>query len=231
MDMAELEVTVERCREGDEDAWSALVSTTLRPIYRLCASYAPSAAEAEELCQEVYFKLWENLHRYTPGSNFMAWAWRVAKNLIIDSYRRSRREREAAWLDPEIIDKLYGQSEAHLRNMFKEAESAAPAIIFIDEIIDRLPAADDPHEQTERRQRLRLIATSLRQISEELATLVLMRDFAGMSYQEMAEATDLPLGTVKSRLNRARLELATSVRRRVQIRAVPPEGSVAEGSA
>ena len=199
MDMAELEVTVERCREGDEDAWSALVSTTLRPIYRLCASYAPSAAEAEELCQEVYFKLWENLHRYKAGSNFMAWAWRVAKNLIIDTYRRSRREREAAWLDPEIID--------------------------------RLPAADDPHEQTERKQRLRLIATSLRQISEELATLVLMRDFAGMSYLEMAEATELPLGTVKSRLNRARLELATSVRRRAQIRAVPPAGSVVEGSA
>ena len=119
MDMAELEITVERCREGDEDAWSALVGSTLRPIYRLCASYAPSAAEAEELCQEVYFKLWENLHRYKTGSNFMAWAWRVAKNLIIDSYRRSRREREAAWLDPEIID--------------------------------HLPAADDPPEQTERR--------------------------------------------------------------------------------
>jgi RNA polymerase sigma-70 factor (ECF subfamily) len=129
----------------------------------------------------------------------MAWAWRVAKNLIIDSYRRSRREREAAWLDPEIID--------------------------------RLPASDDPHETTERRQRLRLIATSLRQINEDLATLVLMRDFAGMTYQEMAEATELPLGTVKSRLNRARLELATSVRRRVQIRAVPPGGSMAEGSA
>jgi RNA polymerase sigma-70 factor (ECF subfamily) len=129
----------------------------------------------------------------------MAWAWRVAKNLIIDSYRRSRREREAAWLDPEIID--------------------------------HLPASDDPHEQTERRQRLRLIATSLRQINEELATLVLMRDFGGMTYQEMAEATELPLGTVKSRLNRARLELATSVRRRVQIRAVPPEENFAGGSA
>ena len=199
MEPQNLESIVERCREGDEDAWSSLVSTTLRPIYRLCASYAPSAAEAEELTQEVYFKLWENLHRYKSGSNFMAWAWRVAKNLIIDSYRRARREREAAWLDPEIID--------------------------------HLPASDDPHEETERRQRLRLIATSLRQISEELASLVLMRDFAGMSYKEMAEATELPLGTVKSRLNRARLELATSVRRRVDIRAVPPEGSMAEGSA
>ena len=199
MDMAELETTVERCRDGDEDAWSALVGTTLRPLYRLCASYAPSAAEAEELCQEVYFRLWENLHHYKPGSNFMAWTWRVAKNLIIDSYRRSRREREAAWLDPEVID--------------------------------RLPATDDPHEETERRQRLRLISTSLRQISEELATLVLMRDFAGMSYQEMAEATELPLGTVKSRLNRARLELAASVRRRLQIHVVPSADSLAGGSA
>ena len=197
--MAELETTVERCREGDEDAWSALVGTTLRPVYRLCASYAPSAAEAEELCQEVYFKLWENLHLYKPGSNFMAWAWRGAKTLIIDSYRHSRREREAAWLDPEIINQL--------------------------------PATDDVHEQTERRQRLRLIATSLRQIPEELATLVLMRDFAGMSYQELAEATELPLGTVKSRLNRARLELATSVRRRTEIRAVPSAAGLLDGSA
>jgi RNA polymerase sigma-70 factor (ECF subfamily) len=198
MEMEELENTVERCREGDEDAWSALVSTTLRPIYRLCASYAPSAAEAEELTQEVYFKLWENLHRYNAGSNFMAWAWRVAKNLIIDSYRRARRERDAAWLDSEILD--------------------------------HLPGSDDPHQETERRQRLRLIAVSLRQLDEELSSLVLMRDFAGMSYQEIAEAQDLPLGTVKSRLNRARMELATAVRRRLQIRAVPPSGDMAEGT-
>ncbi|MEE4273954.1 MAG: sigma-70 family RNA polymerase sigma factor [Thermoanaerobaculales bacterium] len=196
--MEELEATVERCREGDEDAWSVLVNTTLRPIYRLCASYAPTAAEAEELTQEVYFKLWENLHRYNTGSNFMAWAWRVAKNLIIDSYRRGRREREAAWLDPEILD--------------------------------RLPGSDDPHEQTERRQRLRLVATALRRIDEDLASLVIMRDFAGMSYREIAEALELPLGTVKSRLNRARMELATGVRRQTQLRLVPPPTGAVEGS-
>lgn len=196
MEMEELESTVERCREGDEDAWSALVNTTLRPIYRLCASYAPSAAEAEELTQEVYFKLWENLHRYNAGSNFMAWAWRVAKNLIIDSYRRSRREREAAWLDPEVLE--------------------------------RLPGADDPHEHTERRQRLTMIRAGMRQLDENLVSLILMRDFAGLSYREIAEALDLPLGTVKSRLNRARIELATAVRRRMQIRVVPPS-ETAEG--
>jgi RNA polymerase sigma-70 factor (ECF subfamily) len=196
--MQDLEATVERCREGDEDAWTALVSSTLRPVYRLCASYAPSAAEAEELTQEVYFKLWENLHRYRAGSNFMAWAWRVAKNLLIDSHRRARREREAAWLDPEILDLL--------------------------------PATDDPHDTVERRQRLRIISAGLQQINDELAELVLMRDFAGLSYQEMAEALEVPLGTIKSRLNRARLELATAVRRRLQIRAVPPPGLAEEGA-
>jgi RNA polymerase sigma-70 factor (ECF subfamily) len=199
MDVLELEATVERCREGDEAAWSALVGTTLRPIYRLCASYAPSAAEAEELTQEVYFKLWESLHHYSPGSNFMAWAWRVARNLLIDSYRRSHRERTAAWLDPEIIE--------------------------------RLPASDDPHEESLRRQRLRLVAAGLRQLPEELASLILMRDLAGWSYTEIAEALDLPVGTVKSRLNRARLELATVVRRRMHLRVVPPAAGAAEEGA
>lgn len=188
----DLEATVERCRAGDEEAWSALVSATMRQLYRLCASYAPSAAQAEELTQEVYFKLWENLHRYRAGSNFMAWAWRVARNLLIDAHRRCRREREAAWLDSEILDLL--------------------------------PGSDDPAQQTERRQRLSMIATALRSLNEELAELILLRDFAGLSYQEMAEGLNLPLGTVKSRLNRARLELATAVRRRMQIRAVPPAG-------
>jgi RNA polymerase sigma-70 factor (ECF subfamily) len=169
----------------------------MRPIYRLCASYAPSAAVAEELTQDVYFKLWENLHRYRAGSNFMAWAWRVARNLLIDSHRRCRRERSAAWLDPEVID--------------------------------HLPGSEDPQEQAERRQRLHIIAAALRHIDEDLSALILMRDFAGMSYQEIADSLELPLGTVKSRLNRARLELATAVRRRLQIRAVPPASEALEG--
>jgi RNA polymerase sigma-70 factor (ECF subfamily) len=199
MVMEDLESTVERCRNGDEDAWAALVSATVRPLYRLCVSYSPSPAEAEEMTQEVYLKLWENLHRYNPGSSFMAWAWRVARNLLIDAHRRCRREREAAWLDPEVVDQL--------------------------------PATDDPHEAAQRRQRLRMVALGLRQLSEELAELVLLRDFAGMSYQEIAEALELPLGTVKSRLNRARLELATAVRRRLQIRPVVEGAGATPGGA
>lgn len=196
--MDDLEATVERCRAGDDEAWAALVSATMGPIYRLCASFAPSAAQAEELTQDVYLKIWENLERYKPGSNFMAWAYRVARNLLIDAHRRGRHERSAAWLDPEVLE--------------------------------RLPGSDDPHRQTERRERLRLVAQGLAQIDEDLARLVLLRDFAGLSYQEMAEGLNLPLGTVKSRLNRARLELATAVQRRLKIRAVPAGAASGEAS-
>jgi RNA polymerase sigma-70 factor (ECF subfamily) len=187
--MQDLEATVERCRSGDEEAWSALVGSTIRPLYRLCASYSRSSAEAEELTQEVFLKLWQNLHQYRPGSNFMAWAWRVARNLVIDAHRRARKEREAAWLEPEVLD--------------------------------RLPAVDDPEEDAHRRQRLRMVATALRHLEPELSEIVVMRDLAGLSYQEIAAALELPLGTVKSRLNRARLELTAAVRRRMSLKVVP----------
>jgi len=190
--MQDLEATVERCRNGDEEAWSALVGSTIRPLYRLCASYSRSTAEAEELTQEVFLKLWQNLHQYRPGSNFMAWAWRVARNLVIDTHRRARKEREAAWLEPEVLD--------------------------------RLPALDDPEEDAQRRQRLRMVAVALRHLEPELSEIVLMRDLAGLSYQEIAAALELPLGTVKSRLNRARLELTDAVRRRMNLKVVPATG-------
>jgi RNA polymerase sigma-70 factor (ECF subfamily) len=197
MMMDELEATVERCRSGDQSAWTALVGATIKPLYRLCASFAATAAEAEELTQDVYLKLWENLDRYHESSSFMAWAWRVAKNLLIDAHRRSRAEREAAWLDPEILD--------------------------------RVPSLDNPQQRAERRQRLQLVEQGLRQLEPGLAQLVLLRDFAGMSYQDIAQAMELPLGTVKSRLNRARLELATAVRRRIQIRPVDNATIQADG--
>jgi RNA polymerase sigma-70 factor (ECF subfamily) len=80
---------------------------------------------------------------------------------------------------------------------------------------------DDPEEDAHRRQRLRMVATALRHLEPELSEIVLMRDLAGLSYQEIAAALELPLGTVKSRLNRARLELTAAVRRRMSLKVVP----------
>ena len=174
-----LEAIVERCRTGDERAWEELVDATADDIFRMAVSFTRHRPEAEDLTQEVFLKLWQNLHRYTTDSSFRAWAFRVARNLFVDSYRRSREQRKATWVDPEFLELL--------------------------------PGGEDPHTRAVRHQRLELARTARERLPEELAQLILLRDFADWSYEELAEELELPLGTIKSRLNRARRELAAAV--------------------
>jgi len=184
-----LESVVERCRAGDQDAWETLVDSTAHDIFRLAVSFTRHRGEAEELTQEVFLKLWQNLDRYVPGSSFRAWAYRVGRNMFVDAYRRSREQRKATWVDPEFLEQL--------------------------------PGADDPHTEIVRRQRLELARSGLARLPEDLARLIMLRDFADWSYEELAQELSLPLGTVKSRLNRARRELASVMARQLTPRVVP----------
>jgi len=174
-----LEAIVERCRSGDPMGWEQLVERTADDIFRLAVSFTRNRAEAEELTQEVFIRLWQNLHRFQTGSSFRAWALRVARNLFIDSYRRCREERKATWVDPEFLEQL--------------------------------PGGEDPHTRAVRQQRLELARAGLERLPEELSRLILLRDFADWSYEEISEELELPLGTVKSRLNRARRELVATM--------------------
>jgi RNA polymerase sigma-70 factor, ECF subfamily len=186
----DLEAVVERAKQGDERAWESLVDATVDDIYRIAVSFSRRRQEAEDLTQEVFLKLWQNLHRYHAGSSFRAWAYRVARNLFVDAYRRSRDERKATWLDPEFLDSL--------------------------------PGGEDPHGKAVRRQRLEMVRAALAKLPQELAQILLLRDFADWSYDELAVELELPLGTVKSRLNRARRELAVVMSG--QLRLAPAQG-------
>jgi len=179
MNAESLEGIVERCRAGDDQAWEQLVDSTANDIFRMAVSFTRHRGEAEDLTQEVFLKLWQNLHRYLPGSSFRAWAYRVARNLFVDAYRRSREQRKATWVDPEFLESL--------------------------------PGGEDPHTRAVRHQRLELARAALERLPEELSQLIMLRDFADWSYEELAEELELPIGTVKSRLNRARRELAATV--------------------
>lgn len=179
MSDVDLEQIVERCRGGDQQAWEALVDATADDLYRLAVSFTRNRGEAEDLTQEVFLRLWQNLHRWDSGTSFRAWAFRVARNLFIDAYRRASHERKATWVDPEFLESLAG--------------------------------GDDPHTLVVRRQRLEIARAALARLPEDLSRLLLLRDFADWSYEELAVELGLPLGTVKSRLNRARRELATVV--------------------
>lgn len=178
-----------RASRGDARAWDEIVALYGEKIFNLCLRFASDAAEAEDLTQEVFVKLYRNLHQYRGDVPFVAWTLRLSRNLCIDHYRQQRLRRESETVS--------------------------------DEILRHMPSADDVVAASEDRERLRMVHETLAEMPEELAIVVLLRDLQGLSYDEVAEFLDLRLGTVKSRLNRARQDLVTRLRARLEADGAP----------
>ena len=171
---------------GRADAWEELLALYGERIYNLAFHFAGSAADAEDLTQEIFLRLYQNLRLYRGDVPLAAWALRLSRNLCIDHYRRSRRERRAG--------------------------------VTAEEVLAAMPAGgDDPQAQAQRRQQLRTVYRELEGMPEGLAEVVLLRDLQGWSLAETAAYLDVPVGTVKSRLHRARLELADRVPSRLGV--------------
>jgi len=164
---------------GRADAWDELLALYGERVYNLAFHFAGSAADAEDLTQEIFLRLYQNLRLYRGDVPLAAWALRLSRNLCIDNYRRTRRERRA--------------------------------VVVSEGVLANLPAGDDPQAEALKRQQLRTVYRELEEMSEELAEVVLLRDLQGWSLEETATWLDVPVGTVKSRLHRGRLELAARV--------------------
>lgn len=176
---------VTRCQRGDDGAWSDLVEKYGRKVYAIAWHFTYDRSEAEELTQDCFLKLWENLDRYEPSeASLLAWIAALSRNLCIDHYRKRRREKGFRFLSEEAVTSL-------------------------------LPAGDDPQADAVRRERVRFLLEALADLPDELAEVVMLRDLDGLDYREIGDFLKLPDGTVKSRLNRARIELAKAIRRRL----------------
>ncbi|GBC81215.1 ECF RNA polymerase sigma factor SigE [bacterium HR10] len=176
---------VRRCLAGEEAAWEEIVKQYSRRIYNLAYRFTGNRAAAEDLTQEVFLRLYRTLEQYDPREGDLShWLMRVARNLIIDDYRRRART-------PTENGEDLSEHEYHLR---------------ADE-------RGDPQTLVERRELSTLIHAALAKLSPELRACVILRDLEGLSYQEIAELLQIPEGTVKSRINRGRLELARVLRR------------------
>jgi RNA polymerase sigma-70 factor (ECF subfamily) len=176
---------VTRCQRGDDGAWSELVEKYGRKVYAIAWHFTYDRSEAEELTQDCFLKLWENLDRYEPSeASLLAWIAALSRNLCIDHYRKRRREKGFRFLSEEAVTSL-------------------------------LPAGDDPQADAVRRERIRFLLEALADLPDELAEVVMLRDLDGLDYREIGDFLKLPDGTVKSRLNRARIELARAIRRRL----------------
>lgn len=164
-----------RAARADPAAWDEVIERYGQRIYNLAYRFAGNRQEAEDLTQEIFLKLYGNLHRYRGDVPLLAWALRLSRNLCIDHYLHHRSR-----LRSETVS---------------------------DELLEHLPAAEDTGRRTRERVRRQLVHQALAEMTEGQASVLMLRDLQGLTYQEIAGFYEVPVGTIKSRLNRARKEL------------------------
>jgi RNA polymerase sigma-70 factor (ECF subfamily) len=174
-----------RCLAGDDTAWEALLSVHTRRIYNLCYRFTGRVEEAEDVTQEVFIKVFQTLKSYDAAQgSFSTWLNRVARNHLVDHYRRTRKDRLTSSLEEEL-PAAEQQPSPHM----------------------------EPSGAVELRERKEILQLALDRLSPDLREAVILRDLHDLDYEEIARVLRVPQGTVKSRINRGRLELARVLKR------------------
>ena len=183
---------VRRCIAGDAGAWEDIVQRYHRRIYNICYRFAGSADDAQDLTQEVFIKVYRTLNSYDLGRGaFMTWVTSITRNLLVDHFRKSKQDR--------MTDSLDAAPSEH--------EDAQP---LSEQIQDK---AAPPDASVQHRETRETVHRALQKLSPELREAVVLRDLQDMDYREIATVLKVPEGTVKSRINRGRTELARLLQR------------------
>lgn len=182
---------VRRCMDGDSTAWAEMVRAHHRRVYSLCYRFTGNAADAEDLTQDVFLKIYSNLASFdgTRGS-LVVWITTMTRNHLVDHFRRSRNVRATSSLDEgwDVTDEL--------------------------KPLDRLVSgAPSPHEAAAQKELAKMVQTALARVSVDLREAVILRDLQDLDYKEIAQVLGIPEGTVKSRISRGRAELARLLER------------------
>ena len=183
---------VRRCRGGDAQAWEEIVQRYHRRIYNICYRFAATADDAQDLTQEVFIKMYRTLDSFDADRGaFATWITTMTRNLLVDHFRKTKQDR--------VTDSLDSVASEH--------EDAMP---LGDKIPDAGPAPD-AHVQS--REVGETVHRALQKLSPDLREAVILRDLQDMDYREIAGVLKVPEGTVKSRINRGRAELARLLQR------------------
>ena len=174
---------IEQCLAGDQAAWETIVKQNWRKVFNVAYKFVGKHEEAEDLTQDIFIKIFKALRTFDRRANFQTWIVSISRNLCIDHYRSVRKERQTIAREVDT---------ANLQPASKE----------------RGPYAFAEHQDL----RL-LLRQALETLPETLRTAVILRDLQDLSYQEIADRLALPEGTVKSRINRGRFELAQQLKR------------------
>ncbi len=176
---------VEACRRGDDSAWEILVRQHTRLVYGIAYRFTGNHSTAEDLTQETFLRVFRSLGTFRAAeASFTTWLTRLTRNLLIDHYRSSSQ------------DRVTESSQAH--HGFERFTART---------------ANHPERMLAAREAADLVESILLLLEPELRETIVYRDLEDMDYSEIAAAVGIPVGTVKSRLNRARTELLRLTRR------------------
>ena len=178
---------VRRCIAGDAGAWEELVRQQNRRIYNICYRFTGSGVDAEDLTQEVFIRLYRTMATYEPEKgSFNTWLTTLTRNMLVDHFRRTRQER--------LTDSI---------DAAPAGDVDAPTLS--ERIEDETPS---PHAKLASKETQKMVQQALQKVSPDLREAVILRDLQDMDYKDIAFTLKVPEGTVKSRINRGRAELA-----------------------
>ena len=176
-------------RKGSEAAYRELLSRYERPVFSLVFRMVRDRETAEDLSQETFIKVLNNLDRYSPEFKFSSWLFKIANNLTIDHLRRRRVDTISIEGAPDAVT----------------AESAKATSIAV------VSASESPLEELESRELGTAIERAIGKLRPEYRACIMLRHVEDKSYEEIAEIVKLPLGTVKTYIHRARHELRAAL--------------------
>ncbi len=183
---------VRRCVSGDAAAWQDIVQQYHRRIYNICYRFSGSADDASDLAQEVFIKMYRTLGTFdTTRASIMTWVTTVTRNLLVDHFRKGKYDRIT-----DSLDATPGNQE--------------DGLTLAEQLEDR---AASPASRVRSQETQKLVHEGLRRLSPELREAVILRDLQDLDYKDIAKVLNVPEGTVKSRINRGRTELARLLQR------------------
>ena len=169
---------IERCRTGDAASFTPLVRMYQDRVYNLCFRMCGAHAEAEDFAQEAFVRAYQSIDRFDGRARFYTWLFRIAVNLVISRRRRTARVR---------MQPLDGDGDG--RAWTAGAVDGGPVAAACEN------------------ERHMLVHAALAELDEEQRCIITLRDLESLSYDEIADILNVPAGTVKSRLHRARMAL------------------------
>ena len=182
---------VRRCMDGDSAAWAEMVRAHHRRVYSLCYRFTGNAADAEDLTQDVFLKIYSNLSGFDEArGSLVVWIATMTRNHLVDHFRRSRNLRATSSLD--------------------EGWDLTDGLKPVDRLLSSSPS---PHQAAAQKELAKMVQEALARVSADLREAVILRDLQDLDYKEIAQVLGIPEGTVKSRISRGRAELARLLER------------------